>query len=72
MEFSGKHVLVTGGSRGIGRAVAQAFASRGARVAINYHSNRAAADEALARLDGKGHIAVQGDVALPIRCLWRR
>lgn len=65
MDFSGKHVLVTGGSRGIGRAVAQAFAAAGARVAINFHSNRAAADATLASLQGTGHIAVQGDVADP-------
>ena len=45
MDFSGKHVFVTGGSRGIGRAVATAFAANGARVAINYLSNTDAAEK---------------------------
>ena len=65
MDFSGKHVFVTGGSRGIGRAVATAFASRGARVAINYLSNQEAAEETIASLDGGPHMAVQGDVSDP-------
>ncbi len=65
MDFSGKHVFVTGGSRGIGRAVAGAFASRGARVAINYLCNQEAAEETIASLDGGPHMAVQGDVSDP-------
>ena len=65
MDFSGKCVLVTGGSRGIGRTVASAFAARGARVAINYHSNVAAAEEAIASLEGGSHLMVQGDVCDP-------
>ena len=40
MDFSGKRVLVTGGSRGIGKACSQAFAERGARIAINFNSNK--------------------------------
>lgn len=67
MDFNAKRVLITGGSRGIGRAIAEAFASRGARVAINYNSNEAAAADTLASLEGDGHIAVQGDVSDPVQ-----
>lgn len=63
MNFTGRIVLVTGGSRGIGRSVAQLFAARGARVAVHYHSNRAAAEETLTMLQGGGHILVQADLA---------
>ncbi len=66
MDFSGKTVLVTGGSRGIGRAVARGFADRGARVAISYLANRQAADETLAALPGGPHLAAQADVADPV------
>jgi NAD(P)-dependent dehydrogenase (short-subunit alcohol dehydrogenase family) len=63
IDFSGKAVLVSGASRGIGRATAQQFAANGARVAVHYHRNRPAAEETLSSLDGDGHIVVQGDVA---------
>ncbi len=46
-DFKGKTALVTGASRGIGRAIAVAFAGGGAKVALNYASNEAAAKEAL-------------------------
>jgi NAD(P)-dependent dehydrogenase (short-subunit alcohol dehydrogenase family) len=65
MDFTGKRALVTGGSRGIGRAVAQAFAERGAKVAINYLSNRGAAEETLGEMPGGPHTTLQGDVADP-------
>jgi 3-oxoacyl-[acyl-carrier protein] reductase len=65
LDFSDKTVLVTGGSRGIGRAIAKAFAASGARVAIIYHSNKAAAELALSELMGRGHLAMQADVANP-------
>ena len=42
-EFDGKVALVTGGSRGIGRAIARKLAENGAKVAINYVSNEKAA-----------------------------
>ena len=65
MDFTNKNVFVTGGSRGIGRAIAQGFAARGARVAINYLQNSEAADQTLETLEGGPHLAVQGDVSDP-------
>lgn len=65
MDFTGKKVLITGGSRGIGRACAVAFAARGARVAINYRGNKLAAERTLAELAGDGHVALQEDVTEP-------
>lgn len=62
MDFTGKKVLVTGASRGIGRAIAVQFAAAGAIVAVHYGRNEAAADEALALLSGDGHIKVQADM----------
>lgn len=65
MDFTGKHVLITGASRGIGRACAEAFARRGARVAVNYRANAAAADETVAALPGGPHVTIQADVSQP-------
>ncbi len=65
MRFDNQKVLVTGGSRGIGRAIALAFAGAGAKVAIVYRGNTAAAEAALAQLPGEGHIALAADVADP-------
>ncbi|UFS96295.1 SDR family NAD(P)-dependent oxidoreductase [Nocardia huaxiensis] len=56
-------VLVTGASRGIGRAVAQAFADAGDRVAVHYSSRRADAEETLRTLSGDGHVIVAGDIS---------
>lgn len=63
MYFKNKTVLITGGSRGIGKATAIAFSQKGARVAINYRSDNQAAKETLAQLEGKGHIALKYDIA---------
>jgi 3-oxoacyl-[acyl-carrier protein] reductase len=65
MDFKEKAVLVTGASRGIGRVVAQQFAQRGARVAVHYHQNRAAADDTLASLPGGPHVILQADMRDP-------
>jgi NAD(P)-dependent dehydrogenase (short-subunit alcohol dehydrogenase family) len=56
-------VLVTGASRGIGRAVAQAFAELGDRVAVHHRGSPGLADEVLAGLPGNGHVVVQADLA---------
>jgi NAD(P)-dependent dehydrogenase (short-subunit alcohol dehydrogenase family) len=65
MEFEGKTVLVTGASRGIGRAIAHAFAADGAKVAVHYNRNRAAAEEALQSLPGGPHAIFACDVSDP-------
>ena len=57
--------LVTGASRGIGRAIAIALAARGTRVAIHYRSNRVAAEQTLAQLSGSGHQTCAADLADP-------
>ena len=56
-------VLVTGGSRGIGRVIARAFAERGERVAVHYGTSRDRAEAVLAELPGDGHALVQADLA---------
>ena len=63
MDFSGKSALITGGSRGIGRAVSEAFAQKGARVAIVYKENEKAAQSTLDSLPGGPHVAIKADVA---------
>jgi 3-oxoacyl-[acyl-carrier protein] reductase len=57
--------LVTGASRGIGRAIAQAFAAAGDRVAVHHRASAALAAEVLAGLPGAGHAVVQADLADP-------
>ena len=62
MEFSDKTVLVTGASRGIGRVIARQFAERGARVAVHYNHNQAAAEETYNSLPDGPHLLVQADL----------
>ncbi|MEU6787009.1 SDR family oxidoreductase [Nonomuraea angiospora] len=63
--MSGRGVLVTGASRGIGRAVAAAFAAQGDRVAIHHRDSEKEAQDLLAELPGQGHTIVRGDLADP-------
>ena len=64
MRLQNKKAIVTGGGRGIGRAVALAFAREGADVAINYRSNDAAAQEVVDEIQriGRKVLAVKADV----------
>ncbi|WP_312634780.1 3-oxoacyl-[acyl-carrier-protein] reductase [Oscillibacter sp.] len=65
MNFAGKTAVVTGGSRGLGRAVCRKLAQGGANVIFSYAGNTAAAQETLAELESMGANvrAVQGSVA---------
>lgn len=59
-SLSGKAAIVTGASRGIGRAIAERLAAEGARVVVNYSNSAAAAEALAARIGG---IAVRADVS---------
>jgi 3-oxoacyl-[acyl-carrier protein] reductase len=66
VDLTGKSALVTGASRGIGRAIAEAMIASGARVAVHYHRERVAADEVAAR--GAGSVAIAADLGEPDAC----
>ena len=65
MQLEGKIALVTGASRGIGKAIAVALAAAGADVAVNYAGNKAAAEAVAAEIEAMGRkvLLLQGDVA---------
>lgn len=65
VDLAGKVALVTGASRGIGKAIALAFGGSGAAVVVNYRDNRAQAEETAGEIKAKGGKAItwQADVA---------
>lgn len=65
MLLEGKVAVVTGGSRGIGRAIVEDLAANGAKVVVNYHSNADAAQEVVAGIVANGGtaVAIQADVS---------
>lgn len=66
-DLTGKVALVTGGSRGIGRAICIALAQQGATVAVNYYQSRDQAEDVVRNIEATGGqaISVQGDVRQP-------
>jgi len=66
-RLAGKVALVTGASRGIGRAIAEAYGREGAKVVVNYVSDRQAAEAVVAQISGHGSeaVAIQADTADP-------
>lgn len=70
MSLQGKNALITGSSRGIGRGIALKLAREGARVAIHYYQNEAAANATLAKVRelGSDGFLLQADFAAWKRC----
>lgn len=65
MRLQDKIAVITGASRGVGRAIALAYAREGAQVVVNYASNEGAADQVVREIEALGQkaIKIQGDVA---------
>ena len=60
MPLTGKHALITGSSRGIGRGIALKLAASGVKVAIHYYQNEVAANDTLAQVRKCGSDGVSG------------
>lgn len=58
MKLEGKTALVTGASRGIGKAIAKTLAAEGAMVIVNYNGSKEAAEQVVAEIQAEGHKAV--------------
>ena len=67
MSLNGKHALITGSSRGIGRGIALKLAEHGVKIAVHYYKNKEAATDTLAKVRERGAdgFAVQADVTHP-------
>ena len=67
MRLKDRSALITGGSRGIGRGIAEAFAQEGAKVAVVYRGSEESAEELVQQIQANGGvaIAVQADVSDP-------
>ena len=63
--MANRKILITGSSRGIGQAVAEAFAQAGDQVAVHHRDNPALAAQVASSLPGDGHVVVRGDIADP-------
>lgn len=66
VDLSGKTALITGASRGIGRAIAIRYAESNARVIVHYNKNQMAAEQTLTKLKPGDHFIVSADISDPV------